>query len=46
MSRPPTRIVARLACAAAVLVALRAWALPAWRRFAEQDAREAELHAG
>lgn len=46
MSRAPIRFVAMVACGAAVAFALRTWAVPAWRRFAEHDAREAELHAG
>ena len=46
MSRAPIRFVAFLACGAAGAFALRTWAVPAWRRFAEHDAREAELHAG
>ena len=44
MSQTCTRVVASVACAAAVAFALRTWAVPAWRRFAEHDAREAELH--
>jgi hypothetical protein len=46
MSQTRIRLVAQVACAAAVAFALRTWAVPAWRRFAEHDAREAELHAG
>lgn len=38
------RFVAYAACVAAVAFGLRTWAVPAWRRFAEHDAREAELH--
>ena len=46
MSQPRIRFVVFVACGAAVAFALRTWAVPAWRRFAEHDAREAELHAG
>ena len=46
MSHARIRLVAYVACAAAAAFALRTWAVPAWRRFAEHDAREAELHAG
>ncbi len=46
MSQARTRVVAYAACAAVVGFALRTWAVPAWRRFAEHQAREAELHAG
>ncbi len=46
MSQPRMRFVALVACGAAVAFALRRWAGPAWRRFAEQQARDAELHAG
>lgn len=46
MSQPRTRFVALVACGAAVAFALRTWAVPAWRRYAEHQARDAELHAG
>lgn len=46
MSQPRLRFVAYVAGVSALGFALRAWAVPAWRRFAEHDAREAELHAG
>jgi hypothetical protein len=46
VSRPPVRFVAYVACATAVGWALRAWVLPAWRRYAEHQARDAELLAG
>ena len=46
MSQPRIRFVVLAVCAAVAAFALRTWAVPAWRRFAEHDAREAELHAG
>jgi len=46
VSQPRIRFVVFAACGAAAAFALRTWAVPAWRRFAEHDAREAELHAG
>jgi len=46
MSQARIRFVASVACAVAAGFALRTWAVPAWRRFAEHQAREAELHAG
>ena len=46
MSQPRIRSVVVVACGVAVAFALRTWAVPAWRRFAEHQARDAELHAG
>jgi hypothetical protein len=46
MSPRCTRSAALVALGAAVAFALRTWAMPAWRRYAEHQARDAELHAG
>jgi hypothetical protein len=46
VSQRCTRSFALVAFGAAVAFALRAGAVPAWRRYAEHQARDAELHAG